>query len=57
MVELIRREIEQRLHRVKILIESKSVICPKADNCLKVENSPRCNLYFKKCRRFNLKMM
>jgi len=57
MVELIRREIEQRLHRVKISSGAKNAACPRATNCLKVENSPRCNLYFEKCRRFNLKIM
>jgi hypothetical protein len=57
MVELIRREIDLRLHRVKISDQVKNAECPRATNCLKVENSPRCNLYFEKCQRFNLKMM
>ena len=57
MVRLIRREIEQRLHRVKISNVSKNAVCPRATTCLKVENSPRCNLYFEKCQRFNLKIM
>lgn len=44
-----RPEIENRLHRVKIMLEKKSVICPISNKCSLAENCARCNEFYKKC--------
>ena len=47
-----RREVENRLHRVKITLDDKELNCPKAKNCFKAANCDRCNIYFEKCSHY-----
>ena len=44
-----RREVENRLHRVMITLDDKKLNCPKARTCVKATNCDRCNIYYKKC--------
>jgi len=44
-----RNEVEQRLHRVMIKIDKKSILCLNANNCVNAENCNRCNKFYHKC--------
>jgi hypothetical protein len=47
-----RNEIEKRLHRVMIKLEEKGIVCPYAIECLRADNSDRCNRFYEKCVKF-----
>jgi hypothetical protein len=47
-----RNEMQKRLHRVKIKLDKKKVICPYTGRCLNAENCSRCNEFFSKCAKF-----
>ena len=44
-----KREIENRLHRVRISLDKSNVICPKSKECDKASNCGRCNEFYEKC--------
>ena len=44
-----RREVENRLHRVMIKEKQDEIKCPKAPNCKHAANSERCNNFYTKC--------
>ena len=47
-----RSNIEKRLHRVKIELEKKDVVCIYGTLCDTAENSERCNIFYSKCVKF-----
>lgn len=51
-INIMRKEIEQRLHRVKITLYNENICCPYSKKCDKAENCDRCNKYFKKCSKY-----
>ncbi len=52
-MDLLRLEMEKRLHRVIInLDENKKINCQFAKICYKAEISYRCNNFFQKCAKF-----
>jgi hypothetical protein len=52
-MNIIRIEIEKRLHRVKILSGKNNITCPQSKTCDIAENCLRCNNYFEKCMKYN----
>ncbi len=44
-----KNEVEQRLHRVMIKLDKKSILCPYANDCTRAENCNRCNVFYHKC--------
>ncbi|MHA1150747.1 MAG: hypothetical protein ACTSR8_21205 [Promethearchaeota archaeon] len=44
-----RREVENRLHRVMIKEKNVNIKCPKAPNCKYAASSERCNNFYIKC--------
>ncbi len=46
-----RSEIENRLHRVKIILNKKNIKCPSSKNCDKAENCSKCNEFYRKCTK------
>lgn len=50
-----RDEVDKRLHRVKISLNTEEVDCPYSSNCKKASNEKRCNLYYKKCSLYKQK--
>ena len=44
-----RDNIEKRLHRVRILLQKGNAKCPYSNDCVKVTNCYRCNIFYEKC--------
>lgn len=50
-----RDEIEKRLHRVKITLNTDDIKCPYSHNCDKAANEKRCNEFYEKCSFYRQK--
>lgn len=46
------KNIEKRLHRVKITFNKKNIKCPYSNECNKASSGQLCNLFYKKCSIF-----
>ena len=51
-LEELSHEIEMRLHRVMIKLDSKNIKCPYSKNCNSSQNCSRCNEFYTKCWKF-----
>ncbi|MFO7795545.1 MAG: hypothetical protein ACQERB_05990 [Promethearchaeati archaeon] len=49
------KEVENRLHRVKIALNTNNIRCPYSNSCSKKSEGGRCNIYYKKCSLFKEK--
>ncbi|MHA1915662.1 MAG: hypothetical protein ACW986_09020 [Promethearchaeota archaeon] len=48
-----REDIGKRLHRVRITPVKNIISCPKSKHCGYAENCTRCNIFYRKCHKFN----
>jgi len=53
-MKILRNEVENRLHRVKITLNKKEIACPYSQQCNKAEGGARCNNYYEKCSVYKL---
>jgi len=50
-----KKEVENRLHRVKITLNMNNIRCPHSNRCSKKSEGERCNIYYRKCSLFKEK--